>query len=47
MAKILVGAGVVEVTIPKRNTISGKGSYTIKSETQSPFKPVEFGRTTT
>ena len=47
MANILPGVGVVEVTVPKRNTISGKGSYNIKSETQSPFKPVEFGRTTT
>lgn len=46
MPNILPGAGVVEVTVPKRNTISGKGSYTIKSETQSPLKPVEIGRTT-
>jgi hypothetical protein len=40
-------AGAKEVVTPRRNTISGKGSYTIASETYSPLKPVEIGRTTT
>ena len=40
-------AGAKEVVVPKRNTISGRGSYTIASETYNPCKPVEIGRTTT
>jgi hypothetical protein len=41
MANVLPGAGVVEVTFPRRNTDAGLASYSIKSETQSPRKPLE------
>ena len=32
----VAGHTVVEVTLPRRNTISGLGSYSIKSETYDP-----------
>ena len=41
MANVLPGAGVVEVTIPRRNLDAGLAPYSIKSETQSPRKAVE------
>ena len=33
---VVPGHTVVEVTLPRRNTISGLGSYSIKSETYDP-----------
>ena len=32
----VTGHTVVEVTLPRRNTISGRGTYSIKSETYDP-----------
>ena len=32
----VTGHTVVEVTLPRRNTISGRGAYSIKSETYDP-----------
>ena len=32
----VAGHTVVEVTLPRRNTISGLGAYSIKSETYDP-----------
>ena len=33
---VVAGHTVVEVTLPRRNTISGRGTYSIKSETYDP-----------
>ena len=41
MANVLPGAGVVEVTFPRRNTDAGRASYSIKSGTNDPRKPLE------
>jgi hypothetical protein len=40
-ANVLPGAGVKEVTFPRRNTDAGRASYSIKSETNDPRAYVE------
>jgi hypothetical protein len=40
-ANVLPGAGVKEVTFPRRNTDAGRASYSIKSETHDPRTYVE------
>jgi len=41
MANVLPGAGVVEVTIPRRNLDAGLAPYSIKSESHDPRSPLE------